>query len=79
MMRQSVPLMKPESPIVGTGLEKQVASDSRVLLNAETNGTVTYVDSEKIIIKYDKSKDEKLVSFDSDEVVYDLIICFYIC
>ena len=73
MMRQSVPLMKPETPIVGTGLEKQVASDSRVLLNAETNGTVTYVDSEKIIIKYDKSKDEKLVSFDSDEVVYDLI------
>ena len=73
MMRQSVPLMKPESPIVGTGLEKQVASDSRVLLNAETNGTVTYVDSEKIIIKYDKSKDEKLVSFDSDEIVYDLI------
>ena len=72
-MRQSVPLMKPESPIVGTGLEKQVASDSRVLLNAETNGTVTYVDSEKIIIKYEKSKDEKLVSFDPDEVVYDLI------
>ena len=73
MMRQSVPLMKPESPIVGTGLEKQVASDSRVLLNAETNGTVTYVDSEKIIIKYEKSKEEKLVSFDADEVVYDLI------
>ena len=73
MMRQSVPLMKPESPIVGTGLEKQVASDSRVLLNAETNGLVTYVDSEKIIIKYEKSDDEKLVSFDSDEVVYDLI------
>ena len=73
MMRQSVPLMKPESPIVGTGLEKQVASDSRVLLNAETNGLVTYVDSEKIIIKYEKSDDEKLVSFDSDEVIYDLI------
>ena len=73
MMRQSVPLMKPESPIVGTGLEKQVASDSRVLLNAQTNGLVTYVDSEKIIIKYEKSNDEKLVSFDPDEVVYDLI------
>ena len=73
MMRQSVPLMKPESPIVGTGLEKQVASDSRVLFNAETNGLVTYVDSEKIIIKYEKSDDEKLVSFDPDEVVYDLI------
>ncbi len=73
MMRQSVPLMKPESPIVGTGLENQVASDSRVLLNAETNGLVTYVDSDKIIIKYEKSSDEKLVSFDSDEIVYDLI------
>ncbi len=73
MMRQSVPLMKPESPIVGTGLENQVASDSRVLLNAETNGLVTYVDSEKIIIKYEKSSDEKLVSFDTDEIVYDLI------
>ncbi len=73
MMRQSVPLMKPESPIVGTGLENQVASDSRVLLNAETNGLVTFVDSEKIIIRYEKSSDEKLVSFDSDEVVYDLI------
>ena len=73
MMRQSVPLMKPESPIVGTGLENQVASDSRVLLNAETNGLVTYVDSEKIIIKYEKTSDEKLVSFDSDEIIYDLI------
>ena len=73
MMRQSVPLMKPESPIVGTGLENQVASDSRVLLNAETNGLVTYVDSEKIIIKYEKNSDEKLVSFDSDEIIYDLI------
>ncbi len=73
MMRQSVPLMKPESPIVGTGLEKQVASDSRVLLNAEANGLVTYVDSEKIIIKYEKSVEDKLVSFDSDEVVYNLI------
>ena len=65
--------MKPESPIVGTGLENQVASDSRVLLNAETNGLVTYVDSEKIIIKYEKTSDEKLVSFDSDEIIYDLI------
>ena len=52
MMRQSVPLMRPESPIVGTGLEKQVASDSRVLLNADMDGKVTYVDSQKITIKY---------------------------
>ena len=73
MMRQSVPLMRPESPIVGTGLEKQVASDSRVLLNADMDGKVTYVDSQKITIKYEMSKDEKLTSFDSDEKTYSLI------
>ena len=73
MMRQSVPLMKPESPIVGTGLENQVASDSRVLLNADMDGKVTYVDSQKISIKYEMTKDEKLTSFDSDEKTYSLI------
>ena len=73
MMRQSVPLMSPESPIVGTGLEKQVASDSRVLLNADMDGKVTYVDSQKITIKYEMTKDEKLTSFDSDEKTYSLI------
>ena len=73
MMRQSVPLMRPESPIVGTGLEKQVAPDSRVLLNADMDGKVVYVDSKKITIKYDMTKDEKLTSFDSDEKTYDLI------
>jgi DNA-directed RNA polymerase subunit beta len=73
MMRQSVPLMRPESPIVGTGLEKQVASDSRVLLNADMDGKVTYVDSQKITIKYEMTKDEKLTSFDSDEKTYSLI------
>ncbi len=73
MMRQSVPLMRPESPIVGTGLEKQVASDSRVLLNADMDGKVIYVDSQKITIKYNMTKDEKLTSFDSDEKTYHLI------
>ena len=73
MMRQSVPLMRPESPIVGTGLEKQVASDSRVLLNADMDGKVTYVDSQKITIKYDMTKDHKLTSFESDEKTYSLI------
>ena len=73
MMRQSVPLMKPESPIVGTGLENQVASDSRVLLNADKDGIVTYVDSQKITIKYKMNEDEKLTSFDSDEKTYSLI------
>ena len=73
MMRQSVPLMRPESPIVGTGLEKQVASDSRVLLNADMDGKVTYVDSQKITIKYDMTIDQKLTSFESDEKTYSLI------
>jgi DNA-directed RNA polymerase subunit beta len=52
MMRQAVPLLLPQSPIVGTGLEKQVASDSRVLINAEADGVVEYVDANEIIIKY---------------------------
>ncbi|MDO4228751.1 MAG: DNA-directed RNA polymerase subunit beta [Capnocytophaga sp.] len=73
MMRQAVPLLKPESPIVGTGLERRVASDSRVLMNAEGDGTVQYVDAEKIIIAYDRTENQKLVSFEEDETVYDLI------
>ena len=72
MMRQAVPLMKPESPIVGTGLEGRVASDSRVLVNAKGNGVVEYVDANQITIKYDRTEKEKLVSFDSDSVTYKL-------
>ena len=73
MMRQAVPLLRPDSPIVGTGLEKSVASDSRVLLNAERDGVVDFVDSRKIIIKYNLSKEEKLLSFDEDRKIYNLI------
>tara|TARA_B100000886_G_scaffold70850_1_gene45033 strand:+ start:151 stop:3960 length:3810 start_codon:yes stop_codon:yes gene_type:complete len=73
MMRQAVPLLQPESPIVGTGLEKQVASDSRVLLNAEDNGVVEYVDAEKITIRYDLTKSEKLVRFDGMKKTYNLV------
>ena len=73
MMRQAVPLLRPESPIVGTGLERQVASDSRVLINAEGNGLVEYVDANKISIKYDMTDDERLVSFDGDSKTYSLI------
>jgi DNA-directed RNA polymerase subunit beta len=72
MMRQAVPLLLPQSPIVGTGLEKSVASDSRVLINAEGNGVVLYVDAEKITIKYSRTKEEALVNFDSDEKTYYL-------
>ena len=73
MMRQAVPLLKPEAPIVGTGLERRVASDARVLMNAGGDGTVDYVDAEKIIITYDRTDEQKLVSFDPDETVYNLI------
>jgi DNA-directed RNA polymerase subunit beta len=73
MMRQAVPLLRPEAPIVGTGLERQVASDSRVLINAEGNGVVEYVDANIITIKYDRSEAERAVSFEADEKTYNLI------
>ncbi len=72
MMRQAVPLLRPEAPIVGTGLERQVASDSRVLVNAEGDGVVEYVDADKIVIKYNRTENENLVSFDSDTSTYPL-------
>ncbi|MGB5436081.1 MAG: DNA-directed RNA polymerase subunit beta [Maribacter sp.] len=73
MMRQAVPLLKPQSPIVGTGLERQVASDSRVLINAEGDGVIEYVDAQKVTIKYDRSDSERLISFDEDEKTYNLV------
>ena len=72
MMRQAVPLLLPQSPIVGTGLEKQVASDSRVLINAESDGVVEYVDANEITIKYNRNKNEVLTSFESNTVTYKL-------
>ena len=72
MMRQAVPLLKPQAPIVGTGLEQQVAKDSRVLINAEGRGEVLYVDADKITIKYERSEDEDLVSFESATKTYNL-------
>jgi DNA-directed RNA polymerase subunit beta len=73
MMRQAVPLLRPQTPIVGTGLERQVATDSRVLINAEAEGKVIYVDADKITIKYDMTEDQRLVTFDSDEKTYQLV------
>jgi DNA-directed RNA polymerase subunit beta len=73
MMRQAVPLLLPQAPIVGTGLERQVASDSRVLINAEGNGEVLYVDANEIKIKYERTEDEAKVSFDSDIKSYPLV------
>jgi len=72
MMRQAVPLLNSEAPIVGTGIEGSVARDSRVLINAEGEGVVEYVDARKIIIRYSRDNDEKLVSFDDDLKTYEL-------
>ena len=70
MMRQAVPLLRPEAPIVGTGLEARAAIDSRVLIVAEDHGVVEFVDADEIHIRYDKSEEERFVSFDPEIVVY---------
>ncbi len=72
MMRQAVPLLQADAPIVGTGLEPQVASDSRVLVNAEGNGVVEYVDANSIHIRYEVTDEQRLLSFDDDVKVYNL-------
>ena len=72
MMRQAVPLLNPEIPLVGTGIEQSVAQDSRVLLNAEADGVVEYVDSTKIVIRHNRTEKERLVSFDDDVKEYKL-------
>ena len=72
MMRQAVPLLKAEAAIVGTGLEPMVAKDSRVLINAEYDGVVDYVDSELIRIKYNLSKLESELSFEGSLKEYNL-------
>ena len=74
MMRQAVPLLTPEAPIVGTGLEERVCLDSRTQFIAERKGEVTYVDAREIRIKYDRTDDEKYVSFSPEETVYTLPI-----
>jgi len=72
MQRQAVPLLRPEAPIVGTGIEELVARDSRVLINAEGEGVVEYVDANQITIRYERTDDERFVSFDGDTKTYNL-------
>ena len=72
MMRQAVPLLRTDAPIVGTGLEPHVAKDSRTMINAEGNGIVTYVDSDRIVIKYTRTKEDEIVSFDDNVKTYYL-------
>ena len=64
MMRQAVPLLHNEAPIVGTGIEKQVCEDSRTMVTAEGDGVVEYVDATTIRILYDRTEDEEFVSFE---------------
>ncbi len=73
MMRQAVPLLNPEIPIVGTGIEGNVARDSRVLINAEVDGVVEYVDADEIVIRYARDEKERLVSFDDELKRYKLV------
>ncbi len=73
MQRQAVPLMKPQAPIVGTGLEKRVALDSRTLIIAEKEGVIKYVDATKIVIKYNLDSEDQIVMFKDSIVTYDLI------
>ncbi|MBR9922789.1 MAG: DNA-directed RNA polymerase subunit beta [Bacteroidetes bacterium] len=73
MQRQAVPLIRPSSPVVGTGLEGKVARDSRMLINAEGPGIVEYVDANEIVIRYDRSDEEQLVSFEDSRKSYKLI------
>jgi DNA-directed RNA polymerase subunit beta len=73
MQRQAVPLLRPNSPIVGTGIEKLVARDSRVLVHAELDGEIAYVDSKEIHVRYNLTEDEKIVRFEDEVKVYNLI------
>ncbi len=73
MQRQAVPLLRPEAPIVGTGIEADIARDSRVLINAEGAGVVTYVDALEVTIKYDQTDDDRSVSFRGPAKTYQLV------
>ncbi|HYQ56279.1 MAG TPA: DNA-directed RNA polymerase subunit beta [Draconibacterium sp.] len=72
MMRQAVPLLRPEAPIVGTGLEGRAAADSKIMVAAEADGVIEFVDAKQIIIRYDVSEEDRFVSFDPEVVTYNL-------
>jgi DNA-directed RNA polymerase subunit beta len=72
MMRQAVPLLRPEAPIVGTGLEANVAKDSGVMICAEGDGVIEFVDAKQIIVRYDMTEEDRFVSFDPEVVTYNL-------
>jgi len=72
MMRQAVPLITSEAPIVGTGIEGQLVKDSRTQIEAEGDGEVTYVDADRIRVRYDRSEEEEFISFEPAEKEYKL-------
>ena len=72
MQRQAVPLLRPQAPIVGTGLEGRIARDSRAMLTAEGDGVVEFVDSREIVIRYNRNDEDRLISFDGDTKSYYL-------
>ncbi|MBS1688171.1 MAG: DNA-directed RNA polymerase subunit beta, partial [Bacteroidetes bacterium] len=72
MQRQAVPLIRPEVPIVGTGLEAKAARDARIQIHAEGNGVIEYVDANEIHVRYDRGDKARLVSFEDDLKVYTL-------
>ena len=72
MQRQAVPLIIPQVPIVGTGLEAKAARDARIQIHAEGNGVVEYVDADHIHVRYERGEKERLVSFEEDLKIYTL-------
>jgi DNA-directed RNA polymerase subunit beta len=72
MQRQAVPLIKPQAPIVGTGLEGKAARDARIQLHAEGDGVIEFVDANEIHVRYERDEAQKLVSFEDDMLVYKL-------
>ena len=72
MQRQAVPLIRPSAPIVGTGIEERIAKDSRAISIAEGNGVVDYVDANKIIVKYERTKDQETLDFNDEYKTYRL-------
>jgi DNA-directed RNA polymerase subunit beta len=72
MQRQAVPLLRPEQPIVGTGLEGKAARDARVQILSDGEGIVEYVDGKEIHVRYDRTEAERLVSFEDDLQMYNL-------
>jgi DNA-directed RNA polymerase subunit beta len=72
MQRQAVPLIRPQVPIVGTGLEGRAARDARIQIHAEGNGVIEFVDANEIHIRYDRNDADRLISFEDDLKVYRL-------